>query len=135
MSNQSVDVTFDALGEPVRRRIMELLRDGPLPVGRLAQALPVGRPAVSKHLKVLSDAGLIERRSVGTRNFYRVAPSGLAIAHQWLGSMWDRALADYADEVERIAHAAGQRTDVPESAAQPGVHASRATAPREGDAR
>lgn len=105
MSNQSVDAAFDALGEPVRRRIMELLRDGPLPVGRLAQALPVGRPAVSKHLKVLSDAGLIEHRSIGTRNFYQVAPSGLAVAQQWLGSIWDLVLAGYAEEAERAARA------------------------------
>ena len=81
MSNQAADLVFDALGEPVRRRILELLRDGPTPVGRLAERLPVGRPAVSKHLRVLSNAGLIEHRSVGTRNLYLLAPAGLAAAH------------------------------------------------------
>ena len=89
MGNQSADVVFDALGEPVRRRILELLRDGPTPVGRLAERLPVGRPAVSKHLRVLSDAGLIEYRSAGTRNLYALAPDGMAIAQQWLVRTWE----------------------------------------------
>ncbi|MDQ2810322.1 MAG: metalloregulator ArsR/SmtB family transcription factor [Actinomycetota bacterium] len=101
MSNQSADALFDALGEPVRRRILELLRDGPTPVGRLAERLPVGRPAVSKHLRVLSDAGLIEHRSVGTRNLYLLAPDGMASAQQWLVRTWDAALAAYAAEVSR----------------------------------
>jgi predicted ArsR family transcriptional regulator len=101
MSNQSADAVFDALGEPVRRRILELLHDGPVPVGRLAEQLPVGRPAVSKHLKVLSDVGLVGHRSSGTRNLYLLAPSGLAVAQQWLVSMWTTVLDAYADEVER----------------------------------
>ena len=101
MSNQSADVVFDALGEPVRRRILELLREGPTPVGQLAERLPVGRPAVSKHLRVLSDAGLIEHRSAGTRNLYALAPDGMAAAQQWLVRTWDTALAAYAAEVSR----------------------------------
>jgi len=84
MSNQAVDMVFDALGEPVRRRILELLHDGPTAVGQLAERLPVGRPAVSKHLRVLSNAGLIEHCSVGTRNLYLLAPGGMAVAQQWL---------------------------------------------------
>src|ERR1700683_4030443 len=84
MSNQSADAVFDALGEPVRRRILELLRNGPTPVGQLAERLPVGRPAVSKHLRILSNAGLIEHHSVGTRNLYALAPAGMAAAQQWL---------------------------------------------------
>lgn len=103
MSNRSAsaDVVFDALGEPVRRRILELLREGPTPVGRLADRLPVGRPAVSKHLRVLSDAGLIEHRSVGTRNLYLLAPGGMGVAQQWLAQTWDTVLAAYAAEVSR----------------------------------
>jgi DNA-binding transcriptional ArsR family regulator len=103
MSNQpvSADVVFDALGEPVRRRILELLREGPTPVGRLADRLPVGRPAVSKHLRVLSYAGLIEHRSAGTRNLYLLAPGGMGIAQQWLADTWDTVLAAYAAEVSR----------------------------------
>jgi predicted ArsR family transcriptional regulator len=101
MSNQSADAVFDALGEPVRRRILELLSDGPTPVGRLAERLPVGRPAVSKHLRVLGDAGLIEHHSVGTRNLYVLAPDGMAAAQQWLVRTWDTVLTAYAAEVSR----------------------------------
>jgi DNA-binding transcriptional ArsR family regulator len=101
MSNQAADAVFDALGEPVRRRILELLRDGPTAVGQLAERLPVGRPAVSKHLRVLSGAGLVEHRSVGTRNLYALASEGRAAAQQWLAMTWDTVLASYAAEVSR----------------------------------
>src|SRR5881227_3627345 len=101
MSNRTEQV-FDALGEPVRRRILELLTDGPVSVGSLALALPVGRPAVSKHLRVLSDAGLISHTSVGTRNLYALAPDGLAVAQQWLVTTWDAALSSYADKVRDV---------------------------------
>ncbi len=99
MSNQSPARVFEALGEPVRLRILELLRDGEQPVGELARRLPVGRPAVSKHLKVLSEAGLVRHTSAGTRNLYALAPEGLAVAQTWLVDVWDRALADYANAV------------------------------------
>jgi DNA-binding transcriptional ArsR family regulator len=110
MSNQAAtspttDAVFDALGEPVRRRILELLHEGPTPVGRLAERLPVGRPAVSKHLRVLSNAGLIEHRSAGTRNLYLLAPGGMAVAQQWLTRTWDTVLAAYAADVRRAAAA------------------------------
>ena len=115
MSNRSgisppADAVFDALGEPVRRRILELLHEGPTPVGRLAERLPVGRPAVSKHLRVLSSAGLIEHRSVGTRNLYLLAPGGPAVAQQWLARTWDTVLAACAADVGQAARgAAGER--------------------------
>jgi DNA-binding transcriptional ArsR family regulator len=111
MSNQSPDLIFDALGEPVRRRILELLGDGPLPVGQLADKLPVGRPAVSKHLKVLSGAGLIEHQSVGTRNLYALAPAGLASAQQWLVRTWDIALASFAAAVADQAKSSTRKTN------------------------
>jgi DNA-binding transcriptional ArsR family regulator len=95
------DAVFDALGEPVRRRILELLHEGPTPVGRLAERLPVGRPAVSKHLRVLTNAGLIERHPAGTRNLYALAPDGMAAAQQWLIQTWDTVLAAYAAEISR----------------------------------
>jgi len=101
MRNQSAERVFDALGEPVRRHILELLREGPTPVGQLAERLPVGRPAVSKHLRVLEGAGLIGHRSVGTRNLYALAPDGMDVAQQWLVRTWDTALAAYAAEVGR----------------------------------
>src|ERR1700735_2685578 len=103
MSNQSAEAVFDALGEPVRRRILELLHDGPAAVGQLAQRLPVGRPAVSKHLRVLSNAGLVEHSSAGTRNLYVLAPGGMAAAQQWLTATWDDALAAYGAEARRAA--------------------------------
>jgi DNA-binding transcriptional ArsR family regulator len=99
MSNASAEDVFDALGEPVRRRIIELLSQGPMPVGQMADCLPVGRPAVSKHLKCLSDAGLIEHRSVGTRNLYSLAPEGYTAAQQWLVGAWDKVLGSYAAAV------------------------------------
>ena len=95
------DAVFDALGEPVRRRILELLHEGPTPVGQLAERLPVGRPAVSKHLRVLTHAGLIERHPAGTRNLYALAPEGMAAAQQWLIQTWDTVLAAYAAEISR----------------------------------
>jgi DNA-binding MarR family transcriptional regulator len=113
MSNQAADTVFDALGEPVRRRILELLHDGPFAVGQLAERLPVGRPAVSKHLRVLSGAGLVEHRSAGTRNLYVLAPGGMAAAQQWLAATWDTVLASYAAEVSRASaasrHSGGQQ--------------------------
>ena len=115
MSNQTADTVFDALGEPVRRRILELLHDGPTPVGQLAARLPVGRPAVSKHLHVLEGAGLIEHRSVGTRNLYALAPGGMGLAQQWLVRMWDTALTAYAGEVAR----AGTRADPDQTPPEP----------------
>jgi DNA-binding transcriptional ArsR family regulator len=97
MSDQVSDPVFDALGEPVRRRILELLQDGPIAVGALADRLPVGRPAVSKHLRLLSGAGLVEHRSVGTRNLYALAPQGPVEAQRWLASTWETALSSYPD--------------------------------------
>jgi DNA-binding transcriptional ArsR family regulator len=101
MSDQTVtaEAVFDALGDPVRRRILELLRDGASPVGQLAERLPVGRPAVSKHLRTLRAAGLLTYRTAGTRNLYALAPEGLTAAQQWLVSTWDVALQSYAEAV------------------------------------
>lgn len=100
MRDASSEAIFDALGEPVRRRIVELLAEGPLPVGQMADHLPVGRPAVSKHLKCLSDAGLVRHRREGTRNLYSLAPEGFSAAQRWLVVAWDRVLDAFADAVE-----------------------------------
>ena len=128
MSNQaSADAVFEALGEPVRRRILELLREGPAPVGRLAERLPVGRPAVSKHQRVLSGAGLvnlyealcalsvglISHRSVGTRNLYALVPGGLAPAQQWLTATWDSALAAFAGYVSQAGNSQAENRGEP----------------------
>lgn len=105
MRNQRIDSIFDALGEPVRRRILEELSGGAMPVGRLTERVTVARPTVSKHLKVLGEAGLVEHRSVGTRNLYALAPEAIAPAQQWLVGLWDSALGRYAAEVDRTARA------------------------------
>jgi DNA-binding transcriptional ArsR family regulator len=96
MSNQSAHAVLDALGDPMRRSITETLGNGPLPVGKLAAQLPIGRPAVSKHLRVLEHAGVVEHTSVGTRNLYALAPGGLAALQVWLTETWDDALSSFA---------------------------------------
>jgi DNA-binding transcriptional ArsR family regulator len=105
MSDQLVHAGFDALGDRTRRQLLELLRGGPTPVGELAGQLPVGRPAVSKHLRVLEAAGLVEHRSRGTRNLYALAPDGLVVLQQWLVEVWDTALSSFASYVEAEADA------------------------------
>lgn len=102
MRNQSgAAVVFDALGEPVRRQILELLSEGPAPVHRLAEQLPVNRPAVSKHLRVLSEAGLTEHRSVGTSNVYYLRREGLDAARAWLEQTWEGVLAAFAEAARK----------------------------------
>jgi DNA-binding transcriptional ArsR family regulator len=101
MSNHSAELAFDALGDPMRRRIIERLSEGPRPVGELANSLPIGRPAVSKHLRVLTNAGLVEHTPRGTRNLYALAPEGQRHVQQWLISMWDDALQSFAAYVDR----------------------------------
>ena len=92
---------FAALHDPTRRAVFERLRDGPRPVGDIARGLPVTRPAVSQHLKVLKDAGLVADRSEGTRRIYYIDPKGLGAMRAWLDQFWEAALAAFAAEVER----------------------------------
>jgi DNA-binding transcriptional ArsR family regulator len=92
-----------ALGDPTRKAIFELLADRPRPVGELAGELPVSRPAVSQHLKVLKDAGLVLDERVGTRRIYRVDPDGLAALRADLERFWGKALAAYKAVVEQPA--------------------------------
>jgi DNA-binding transcriptional ArsR family regulator len=92
---------LDALGDPTRRRIFERLRGGPLAVGELASELPVSRPAVSQHLRVLREAGLVADRKAGTRRLYEVSPDGLAALRDWFDMFWSDALARFKAEAER----------------------------------
>jgi DNA-binding transcriptional ArsR family regulator len=92
---------FAALAEPMRQAIVERLAERPLSVGELAAHLPVTRPAVSQHLKVLKDAALVRGEARGTRRVYRIDPAGLGAIRQWLDRHWERALANYVEEVER----------------------------------
>lgn len=94
---------LDALADPTRRAVFERLKKGPSPVGRLAAGLPVSRPAVSQHLKVLREAGLVEEERAGTRRVYRVAPRGLVALRRYLDGFWDDALEAFRAEAERPA--------------------------------
>ena len=95
---------WGALADGTRRAIVSRLADGPQAVGQLAAGLPVSRSAVSQHLKVLKDAGLVSERAAGTRRVYRLNPSAVAALRDQLDTFWQRALASYAD-------VAGQATE------------------------
>jgi DNA-binding transcriptional ArsR family regulator len=99
----NADRVFSALHDPTRRAVLERLRDGPRPVGVIAKGLPVTRPAVSQHLKVLKEAGLVADRSEGTRRIYHIDPKGLGAMRAWLDQFWDSALTAFAADVERSA--------------------------------
>ena len=88
---------FSALADPTRRRIFERLARRPRPVGELAEGLPVSRPAVSQHLKVLADAGLVVATKAGNRRLYRVDPHGVAGMRSYLDRFWTDALAAFED--------------------------------------
>lgn len=92
---------WDALGDPTRRAIVECLAERPRAVGELAEVLPISRPAVSQHLKVLKDAGLVTDRAAGTRRVYRLNPAGVAALRDQLETFWNRALDGYQEVVEQ----------------------------------
>ena len=89
------------LVDRTRRAILGYLAERPRAVGELAVELPISRPAVSQHLKVLKDAGLVVDRAVGTRRIYRLNPAGVAALRDQLDTFWNRALAGYQDLVEQ----------------------------------
>jgi DNA-binding transcriptional ArsR family regulator len=91
---------LSCLADPTRRRIFERLRAGPASVGVVARGLPVSRPAVSQHLKVLKEAGLVSDRPDGTRRVYYVDPDGLGELRSWLDQFWSDALAAFKAEVD-----------------------------------
>lgn len=91
---------FAALADPTRREVFERLGEGPRSVGELAEGLPVSRPAVSQHLKVLKEAGLVTDRPEGARRVYQIDPQGLGQMRAWLDRFWDQALAAFQAEVE-----------------------------------
>jgi DNA-binding transcriptional ArsR family regulator len=92
---------WGALGDPTRRAIVACLAERPRAVGELAEVLPISRPAVSQHLKVLKDAGLVTDRPVGTRRVYRLNPAGVGALRDQLETFWTRALDGYQDVVEQ----------------------------------
>jgi len=89
-----------ALADPTRRQIFERLAQGARPVGELARGLPVSRPAVSQHLRVLKSAGLVADRAEGTRRVYHIDPAGLGAIRAWLDQFWGRTLVAFAAEVD-----------------------------------
>ncbi len=93
--------SLEALGDPTRRRIFELVADRPRAVGELAKELPVSRPAVSQHLKVLKEAGLVVDQPDGTRRLYRVNPRGVQELRSYFDRFWNQALADFKRVAER----------------------------------
>lgn len=91
---------WTVLGDRTRRAIVQHLAAGPLAVGELADRLPVSRPAVSQHLKVLKDAGLVVERAAGARRIYRLEPAAVAAMRDQLDTFWRRTLAGYGEVID-----------------------------------
>lgn len=100
MDDQATAKALDALGDPTRRAVLELIRGGARPVGAIADELPVSRPAVSQHLRVLKEAGLVRDRKEGTRRLYSVDPRGVEELRRYLEGFWDTALVAFRDAAE-----------------------------------
>jgi DNA-binding transcriptional ArsR family regulator len=102
MTNQSNAINaLSVLGDPTRRAIFERLAAKPLPVGQLSEGLPVTRSAVSQHLKILKEAGLVKDISEGTRRIYQLDPRGIGEMREWLEGFWTNALNNFAQFVEQ----------------------------------
>ncbi|MFP3900176.1 MAG: ArsR/SmtB family transcription factor [Acidimicrobiia bacterium] len=95
-----VDGAWDAMGDRTRRAILERLAERPRAVGELADQLPVSRPAVSQHLKVLKETGLVDDETVGTRRIYRLNPVGVQALRDQLDTFWGRAIANYEAAID-----------------------------------
>ncbi len=105
--------TLDALADANRRIILEVLSQGERPVGRIADLLPISRPAVSQHLQILKRAGLVRERRHGTRNLYRVDPAGLAPLRAYLDRFWDDALDAYKEAAQKTAQSEANEAKKP----------------------
>ena len=100
-----LDRAFAALSDPTRRRVLRLVASRPRAAGEIAEAFPVTRPAVSKHLRVLREAGLVEAEQSGRTRIYRLRPGGIAEARRWMDDaerLWDRALESFRRRVEEV---------------------------------
>ncbi|HEX7097840.1 MAG TPA: metalloregulator ArsR/SmtB family transcription factor [Acidimicrobiia bacterium] len=96
-----VGATLTALADPTRRRVFELVADSPRSVKQLTELVPVSQPAVSQHLKVLGEAGLVVGRRQGARTIYGAAPAGLQALREWIDRMWDDVLDAYTEAARR----------------------------------
>src|SRR3977135_132966 len=94
------ETALAALADPTRRQVFERLKSGPQAAGAIARGMPVSRPAVSQHLRVLKEAGLVTDRPEGTRRVYHIDPQGLGALRAWLDQFWDQALAAFPAAVE-----------------------------------
>jgi DNA-binding transcriptional ArsR family regulator len=98
--NTYTSAQLDALGDPTRRAILSQLRKGPLPVGALAQAFPLSRPAISRHLKILKAARLVTDRAEGTRRLYQLDPAGFQSVRAYPHQFWTTALHAFKDKAD-----------------------------------
>lgn len=94
------DRQLDALGDPTRRAVLKLLRGGPMPVGAIAGKFAISRPAISQHLRVLKDAGLVTDTPVATQRLYQINPAAFQSLRAWLDDFWDAALGEFQKRVE-----------------------------------
>ena len=99
-SSRRARPALEALGDPTRRAVFELLRRGPQPVGSIAARLPVSRPAVSQHLRVLKEAGLVADRREGTKRLYSIDPEGLSAVRAYFEEFWAGVLGEFKEAVE-----------------------------------
>jgi DNA-binding transcriptional ArsR family regulator len=99
----NINEALIALADPTRRAVFERLKGGPRSVGAIAANLPVSRPAVSQHLKVLKEAGLVTDSAEGTRRIYQIDPQGLGPIRAWIDQFWDEALAAFAAAADAAA--------------------------------
>jgi DNA-binding transcriptional ArsR family regulator len=104
VATYTIAAAFTALGDPTRRAIFERVAERPSAVGTLAAELPISRPAVSQHLKVLKAAGLVSDRADGNRRIYRVDPMGVRALHAYLEQFWRRSLAALKAAAEQADH-------------------------------
>jgi len=94
------DRQLDALGDPTRRAVLRLLRNGPLPVGEIASVFPISRPAISQHLKVLKDAGLVSDTAEATRRLYAINPDAFRSLRSYFDEFWALALGEFKQRAE-----------------------------------
>lgn len=104
-----------ALSDPTRRAIVEMLRREPAPVGQIARRFPISRPAISQHLRILSDAGLVKANPKGNQRIYNLAPDGFGALREYLDTLWDDALAAYAEAAREAASGPQPPASVPRS--------------------
>lgn len=113
MAYESLSLAFTALADPTRRALVERLAAAPSAVGDLARDLPISRPAVSQHLKLLKDAGLVADEAVGTRRVYRLDPRGIGAVRDWLDRHWQARLDEFKWFADTLAEAADQEDKTP----------------------